>query len=80
MKDKNGITQLPDADRILGVHISPGASPRLTEVSIQYTNSRTGWCELKMPLLDALHLLNLLEGLAVDHGYDHLRRPPNTTP
>lgn len=78
MKDKAGITQLPDADRMEGVSLIPGATPQTTSVAIQYRNARTGWCEVKMPLLDALYLLNALEALAVDHGYDHLRRPPGT--
>lgn len=75
---EHGITQLPDADRIQGATLIPGATPQLTSVSTQYTNARTGRCELKMPLLDALYLLNLLEALSADHGYDPLRRPPGT--
>lgn len=76
MNKKSSITQLPDADRILGVQLLPGTSPALSSISIQYSNARTGLCDLKMPLLDALYLLNLLEALSVDHGYDSLRRPP----
>lgn len=78
MNDENGIMQLPDADRIQGVRLLPGASPALTSIALQYSNARTGWCEVKMPLLDALYLLNLLEAMAVDHGYDHLRHPPGS--
>jgi len=78
MNKSDDITQLPDADRIQGVHLLPGASPRLTEVALQYSNTRTGWCEVKMPLMDALYLLNLLEALSKEHGYDTLRRPPTT--
>lgn len=77
-KSLAGITQLPDADRIQGVQLLPGESPQLSSVAIQYTNARTGLCELKMPLLDALYLLNVLEALSADHGYDALRRPPGT--
>jgi hypothetical protein len=33
---------------------------------------------LKLPVLDALYLLNLLEGLAHDGQIDHLRHPPKT--
>lgn len=78
MTNNRGITQLPDADRILGLHIEPAGSPRLTVVSLQYTNARTGDCEVRIPLLDALHLLNLLEAMSANHGYDALRRPPTT--
>ena len=78
MNKNDGITQLPDADRIQGVHLLPGASPHLTEVALQYSNARTGWCEVKMPLMDALYLLNLLEALSKEHGYDALRKPPTT--
>ena len=77
-KDKHSITQLPDADRMEGVSLLAGATPQTIQVSIQYRNARTGWCEVKMPLLDALYLLNLLEALSADHGYDALRRPPGT--
>lgn len=78
MIKKDGVTQLPDADRIQGVHVSPAASPRLTVVSLQYTNAHTGLCELRMPLLDALYLANMLEAMIQNHGYESLRRPPTT--
>lgn len=78
MKDKPAITQLPDADRIQGVHVSPAASPRLTVVSLQYTNARTGLCEVRIPLLDALYLANALEAMILENGFDHLRRQPGT--
>lgn len=35
----------------------------------------TAW-RLTMPLLDALYLLNVLEDLSKNGGFDHLRRPP----
>lgn len=78
MSKTKGITQLPDADRMEGIALHPGPTPQTTHVSIQYRNSHTGWCEVKMPLLDALYLLNQLEALSADHGYDPLRRPPGT--
>ena len=31
---------------------------------------------LKLPLLDALYLLNLLEAMAAENHLDHLRQPP----
>lgn len=77
-KKQSGITQLPDVDRIQGVHLQPGATPALTEVALQYSNARTGLCELRIPLLDALYLLNVLERLSQENGYDALRKPPTT--
>jgi hypothetical protein len=33
---------------------------------------------LKIPVLDALYLLNVLEAMSRDGRLDHLRRPPTT--
>lgn len=72
----NGLTQLPDADRIEGISLVRGPSPRASHVKLQYSNARTGWCEVQMPLLDAMHLLNLLEAMSKENGLEALRKGP----
>ena len=62
-----------------------GASPDPSHGSIQVlvrgrtTPGATQDWHLKIPVLDALYLLNVLEAMAKDGGLDHLRRPPEGT-
>lgn len=75
------IKTLPDVGRIEGLSlIGPPASPAQCQVELQYTGRTPPgqWHSLKMPLLDALYLCNLLEAMAVDAKVEHLRRPPGT--
>lgn len=72
------ITQLPDADRILGVQIHQNRTAESSSVEIQYQNAVKGVHSLRLPFLDALYLLNALEQMSLDSGWDARRRPPAT--
>lgn len=77
----SAVVKLPPVDRIedLQLHDSVSTDQSTHRVEIQYT-ARTPsgqvWHSLQVPLLDAMYLLNMLEALAQDHGFDHLRHPP----
>ena len=77
------VHQLPDVGRIEGLKrlASPLNDPVADAVELQYTD-RTEQHErhaLKMPLMDALYLLRLLEGMSREQDFDRLRRPPGAT-
>lgn len=72
--------RLPDVGRIQGLQLqdSPLRDPAAMRVELQYTDreSTSVWHTLQIPLLDALYLLNLLEAMSQEQGFDHLRRAP----
>lgn len=71
------LNRLPDVDRIRGLLGEPHpVAQAQSHISLQYTDSQNAWHELKMPALDALYLLTLLETWAKDAGIEHLRRRP----
>ena len=70
------VTKLPNVDRIRGIELSRSESPQESKVSLQYSDQNNEWYETEMSLLDALYLLNLLEAMSREQGYDDLRRPP----
>ena len=75
------VTTLPPVGRIEGVSLhGQGSDPSALTVELQYTGQTPlqAWHSVKMPLLDALYLLNLLEALSLQGGFDHLRRKPGT--
>ena len=71
-----GVTKLPDVGRIQGFALQKSTTAALSTAAVQYTDRNGQWYELKMPFLDALYLLNLLEAASADSGFDHLRRAP----
>ncbi len=72
------MVSLPAVGRIEGLvyHGPAGAPPERQEVELQYTAHTPSetWHSLKMPLLDALYLLNMLEAMSQEQGLEHLRR------
>lgn len=66
--------------RIEGLRLLYGqpGQPATHRVGLQYSGPKPAGqlLGLQMPLLDALYLLNLLEQLSRENGFDHLRRPP----
>jgi len=60
--EENMVNHLPEAAKIQGVVLNKGA-PRHENwtFQIQYTDAAGAWHELKMPMLDGLYLLNLLQ-------------------
>lgn len=79
MKENNEPTvTLPAVGRIQGLHYqqSPLRDPVADTVELQYTDRAQRWHSVTMPLLDALYLANLLEGLVKSEGFESLRRGP----
>ena len=77
----NACISLPAVDRIHGIALYKEATPKDSYIGLQYDNRHTEKpLELRIPLLDALYLLNLLEKMSGDNGLDPLRRPPPSTP
>ncbi len=72
----NGVFILPDADHVEGATLHKAADWRLSTVDIQFRNASAGWCQTTMTVPNALYLLNLLEAMMVEQGYDQYRRPP----
>lgn len=74
------VNTLPPVGSIEGLQLKLSGSPDPTthQVEVQYTDRTPAqnWHSLTMPLLDALYLLNLLEAACREHGFEHLRRPP----
>lgn len=80
MENTSPITALPPVGRIEGLRYLPSESTDTSkgQVEVQYTDPAGSWFVAKMPVLDALYLLNLLEELSRQARLDHLRRPPGT--
>ena len=63
----NNCWELPTADVVQSVTLIPSETPIPPEVSIQYESARTQrWCELRMPLDQALFLYSFLHGIRED--------------
>lgn len=77
---QHGCYQLPDADRVKGVTLERRQTPEASTVTIQYQNGTAGWCKVRMSFLDAQYLLNGLEQMSLDSGWDHLRHPQQKEP
>lgn len=71
------MVNLPAVGRIewLVLDGAASAAPADRVVEVQYTAHTPSetWHSLKMPLLDALYLLNLLAEMSKREGLDHLR-------
>jgi hypothetical protein len=73
----NGCISLPAAERIQGITLYKGTSPQSSYVGLLYEAPHLDRClEVRIPLLEALRLLNLLEAMSLDNGLDALRRLP----
>jgi hypothetical protein len=74
--------RLPDVGRIQGLTLqdSPLRDPAAMRVELQYTGreSPSEWHALQMPLLDAPYLLNLLQAMSQEQGFEALRRGPGS--
>jgi hypothetical protein len=58
---------LPLVTKVQGIALQPAGSPGLSEVVVQYASSQTQrWCELRVPLDQALFLASLLDQLRKD--------------
>ncbi len=73
----NGCISLPPVGRIQGAMLDRHGTPKESFVHVQYESPHTKqWMELRIPLLDALYLLNILEAMSAANNLDVLRRPP----
>lgn len=79
------VKKLPAVGRIEGLQLvlSGTSDPSSHHIEVQYTarTPQAGWApqwhSLEIPLPDALYLLNLLEAMSRDNGFDRLRQPPS---
>jgi hypothetical protein len=62
-----GTNKLPDAAHIEGVVLARLGTPRDSYCILQYRDTSGRRHELRVPLLDALHLLNILRDLEAKH-------------
>ena len=73
------VKSLPAVGRIQGLQVrgSREGNPADAVVELQYTahTPQEQWFSLELGLPDALYLLNLLEAMSQDGGFDRLRRP-----
>jgi hypothetical protein len=69
---------LPDVGKIEGLRSQPEPATGFPQglLALQYTDRKGAWQELRIPTLDALYLLNLLEQWSTHEDNDLLRRPP----
>jgi hypothetical protein len=68
------MNKLPDADRIQGMSLERGQSPKESYVMIQYTDHKQQWHEVRVPFLSAMYLLNMLKQLQADMNF-HMPDP-----
>ena len=68
------VKQLPIVGRIQGAVLEPGPSHRESAVLVQYTDPNKELYELRMPLLDAMYLLNVLRAVEHDAGFESQNR------
>ena len=68
----SAIKQLPEIARIEGISLLPTGDPKAASVTLQYTDQKHEWHELKMPLMDSLHLLYLLSGMVKEQKLESL--------
>jgi len=58
---------LPIVAKIQGVGLQPSESAGLSEVVVQYASTQTQrWCELRMPIQQAMFLASLLDQMRND--------------
>jgi hypothetical protein len=68
---------LPPVGRIQGAVLEQGRTPGQSAVLLQYIDHSNESCELRIPFLDAMYLLNLLRGMEKDAGFESSNRPPS---
>ncbi len=68
------VTKLPDVAKIEGFILNKCDIPQNSTVSLQYSDHSNTWHEMEIPLTEALRLLNFLEKMSGEQGYDLLRQ------
>ena len=69
-----GVQKLSSVDRIYGLSLNIDNDSKRCVVNIQYINREQQLTDINIPLLDALYLLNFLEAMSKERGFDHLRQ------
>ena len=69
----NPVNQLPPVGRIEGLALESHADRKKAVVQLEYTDHKSQRHVLKIPILDALYLSNMLEQMSEDGGYEDLR-------
>ena len=69
-----GAQMLSSVDRIYGLSLNIDNDSKRCIVNIQYINREQQLTDIKIPLLDALNLLNFLEAMSKERGFDDLRQ------
>ena len=64
------IYRLPDVGNMKGVILQPTTNAQTSTVVIQYTDPHEQWCELQLPFLDAMYLLDLLKAVRKKSGFE----------
>ena len=64
---------LPVADRIERIRMLTEEDPEKSKIFLQYTDHNNKGYEIEMPLLESLHLLNLLEAMSIQRDFTDLR-------
>src|SRR6266705_716317 len=75
-KTENGrVISLPSVGRIQGLAFHPDAVIQRASCDLQYTDPAGEWFELKMPVLDALYLLNMLREMEEHDSLKQFNQP-----
>ena len=69
-----GEQKLSSVDRICGLSLNIDNDSKKCVVIIQYIDHEQQLTDINIPLLDALYLLNFLEAMSKERGFDHLRQ------
>jgi len=75
MEEKKEPIQVFLVDRIQGVELTRRTDLKKSIVAVRYIDQKHVECSLQMALSDALYLLNNLEAMSRDGGFENLRRP-----
>jgi hypothetical protein len=68
------VEKLPPVGRILGASLEPQPTPQDSRLRIKYESRTGGTCELEVPFLDAMYLLNILRQIEKDTNFGSQNR------
>ena len=65
--------KLPAAERIEGFRMLTEEDPEKSKIYLLYTDQNKKLYEIEIPLMESLHLLNLLEAMSIQQNLSDLR-------
>ncbi len=68
------VTKLPDVTKVEGLILDKSGIPQNSKVTLQYSDHNNTWYETEYPLIEALRMLNFLEKMSREQGFDLLRQ------